>query len=543
MDPLWIALAFLLGLVSRTIGLPPLVGFLAAGFVLQHMGVESGPILERLADLGVLIMLFGIGLKLNLRSLARPEVWATTCLHMGTVVVIFTLALMGLSLVGIHPFTGLEWSTSMMLAFALSFSSTVFAVKILEEQGTSGSLYGRTSVGILIVQDIIAVLFLSLALGKVPTWWALALVIAMPLLRHVCMKIMDRTGHGELVVLLGLSLALVVGARLFEAVGLKPDLGALVIGLLVADHPKSSELSKSLLSFKDLFLVGFFLSIGLSGEPSMQTLGLGLALLPFILFKGALFHVLLTGFTLRGRTAFLSAMTLTNYSEFGLIVGALAVRNGWLDPMWLTAVAIAVALSFASAASLNASGLSLYDKLERFLCRFEGKRYHPEEQPIAAEDILISVVGMGRVGQGAYDWLQERYGDVILGLDVKPAVVADNREQGRNVLLGDVTDRAFLGRLRSQNNGQIKLTLLTLGQAANLRVIEQVRKFGYRGKLVAVARFEDQVPRLIEAGADEAFNLYVDAGAGFAEHTENELRKRDDCHWIEEYCLKDSKLP
>lgn len=541
MDPLWLTLAFILGLGARSINLPPLVGFLAAGFALQAMGVHGGGTLERLADVGIMLMLFGIGLKLKVRSLMRPEVWATTLIHMGVTVMFFAALFMWLSFTGIGPFKGLGTETSLLLAFAFSFSSTVFVVKILEEQDASGALYGRIAVGILIVQDIAAVLFLTLASGKSPSWWALALVAALPAVRWVCLRLMDRTGHGELVVLLGITLALVVGAGLFDLVGLKPDLGALVIGLLVASHPKAGEVSKSLLSFKDVFLVGFFLSIGLSGEPSFEALLIALCLLPVILLKGAFFHFLLTRFSLRSRTAFLSGMTLTNYSEFGLIVGTLAVRNGWLDPMWLIAMAIAVALSFVVAAPFNASALRFFGRFRDVLSRLEGERLHPEEQlvHIGAPDIIV--VGMGRVGQGAYDWLVERYGDVVIGADVKPTVVEDNKARGRNVFLGDATDRELLGRLRRSDDSQTRLMLSTLSHKANISVIRQARDMGYTGRLMAVARFEDEAPELLEAGADAAFNLYMDAGAGFAEHAEKELCEGRDREWVEAMIQRESR--
>ena len=107
-DVLWISLAFMLGLLSRAVGLPPLVGFLAAGFLLQAQGIASGEMLERLSDLGITLLLFTIGLKLNLRTLARPHVWAVTGLHMSVVVVCFGFAIYALALLGTPFVAGLD---------------------------------------------------------------------------------------------------------------------------------------------------------------------------------------------------------------------------------------------------------------------------------------------------------------------------------------------------------------------------------------------------------------------------------------------------
>lgn len=114
-------------------------------------------------------------------------------------------------------------------------------------------------------------------------------------------------------------------------VGLKGDVGALVVGVLISSHAKAEEMVETMLGFKDLFLLGFFLSIGLSGEPTLQTLALGVLITPFVFLKSSLFFALLTGFKLRARTALMASLNLTNYSEFGLIVAAIGVANGWID--------------------------------------------------------------------------------------------------------------------------------------------------------------------------------------------------------------------
>ena len=121
MDPISIAVAFLLGFVARQINLPPLVGFLLAGFVLQQFGVVAGETIETIADLGVTLLLFTIGLKLKIKSLLRPEVWAGASLHCLAVVVLFGVVFYGLSVVGFSIFAGMAIEEALLLSFALSF--------------------------------------------------------------------------------------------------------------------------------------------------------------------------------------------------------------------------------------------------------------------------------------------------------------------------------------------------------------------------------------------------------------------------------------
>ncbi|MFT5442941.1 MAG: glutathione-regulated potassium-efflux system ancillary protein KefC, partial [Myxococcota bacterium] len=350
-DVAWITLAFGLGFLARLISLPPLAGFLATGFVLNYFGITSGETLQKLADLGITLLLFTVGLKLNIKTLARPQVWSVTALHTSIITLLFGAAIFGLSHTAAPLFSALDLKFSLMIAFALSFSSTVFVVKMLEEKGGMKSLHGQIAMGILIMQDLAAVIFLAASTQKLPSVWAMLLVFIFPL-RPLLHRLLERTGHGELLVLYGLVLAL-GGAELFELAGVKDDLGALAMGLLISTHPRSKEMANSMLSLKDLFLVGFFLSIGMTGQLSATTLIIGLLLVPFIFIKSAVFFVLMTRFSLRARTSMLGTLNLTNYSEFGLIVAAIGVANGWIANDWLVAIAIATSISFMVATPLN----------------------------------------------------------------------------------------------------------------------------------------------------------------------------------------------
>lgn len=368
-DVAWIAMAFVLGLLSRSVGLPPLVGFLAAGFLLNATGFAGGEVLRKLSDLGITLLLFVVGLKLNLRTLGRPQVWAVAGLHMTVVVLILGTIAYVVALLGASFLSGLDLYRSLLIAFALSFSSTVFAVRALEEKAESASLHGRVAVGILIFQDLAAVVFLAFSANEWPTLWALAVLLLIPL-RPLLALILRRVGHGELLVLYGLLLAL-GGAELFDLIGLKGDLGALVLGVLIASHSKAPELAKSMLGFKDLFLLGFFLSIGLSAPLTIDAVLVGAAVASLVFLKSALFFALLTGFKLRARTSLFASFNLTSYSEFGLIVAAIGVANGWLDGRWLAVIAIALALTCIAAAGLNVVADRIYARYRSTLGRMQ----------------------------------------------------------------------------------------------------------------------------------------------------------------------------
>jgi predicted Kef-type K+ transport protein len=177
-----VSFAFGFGLALARLGLPPMVGFLVAGFAFKMAGLAKPLGLDLVADLGITLLLFSIGLKLNVRSLLKAEIWASTVAQMlATTALMFGVLLLGQKMFPV-PLMEMSWLSILVLGFALAFSSTVFAVKVLEDKGDLTAFYGRIAIGILIMQDLFAVLFLSISEGKVPSVWALS-VLALPLLR------------------------------------------------------------------------------------------------------------------------------------------------------------------------------------------------------------------------------------------------------------------------------------------------------------------------------------------------------------------------
>ncbi len=511
-----VAVAFLLGLAARAVGLPPLVGFLAAGFALGAFGFSDGPVLREVADLGVTLLLFTIGLKLKVRDLVTPVVWVTAGAHMAAIVAVAAALVLLLAWLGSGVFAEADLGVALLTGFALSFSSTVFAVKAFEERGELSSLHGRVAIGILIMQDIFAVVFIALSTGKIPSPWALLLFGLLPL-RPLLFRVIDRAGHGELLVLLGWLLPL-AGAALFEAVGVKADLGALILGILLAGHPKANELVKNLLSFKDLFLIGFFLTIGLGGGLSVDiALTAVLLVLLLVPLKVALYFLLMVGQRMRARSATMASLGLASFSEFGLIVGSVGASNGWLGNGWLSGFALALALSFILASPLNVLSRQIYERFNRPLRRWQHRKRLPGDELINPGEAQVIVFGMGRVGTGAYNFLRKNWGDVVLGVDLDPAKIRDHRTAGRNVLLGDATDPDFWAR--AERKGHLQLALLAFpDHRANLSVARLLRQHGYDVRLASVAHYPDQAESLRAAGVEAVFNFYGEAGAGFAEH-------------------------
>lgn len=514
LEALCIAFAFTLGLLARRVQLPPLIGFLAAGFLLHALGshiglpAETGPVLRHVAHLGVLLLLFTVGLKLKLEPLLQGEVIGGGLLHFAASCAVFTPTA--------HYALGLGWREAFLLACALSFSSTVLAAKVLEAKREMRAFHGRVAIGILVLQDVIALAVLSLAGDHVPSPWAL-LALGLPLVRPVLHRLLDLTGHDELLVLAGMLLALVIGGMGFELVGLSPELGALLVGALLANHPRAKELSDSLFSLKEIFLVGFFLEIGMSGLPDGRALAFALVASLVLPLKAALFFLLLTRFKLRARNAFLSALSLTCYSEFGLIV------TGAVLPEWLVPLALTVAFSFVVAAQLNRVAHPLYERYAARLVPFEQACRHPDEQPVELGDARILILGMGRTGSAAYDRLLERE-PRLLGLDSDQPKVEEHRRRGRNVLYADAEDSGLWGTLDLSGLDAVVLAMNDI--ESKVMAARLLRRRGFRGVVVAHTMFPDEAREVSTAGADHTYLTMTGAGIGLAEQAWRALETR-----------------
>jgi predicted Kef-type K+ transport protein len=515
MDFIWILVAYLFGFLVKQIGFPPLIGYLAAGFALHAYGLEADSLLETLGNLGVTLLLFTIGLKIHIKDLIRVEVWGGTLFHMGIWVAALTAIISGLSMTALPYFSDLSLGSSAIIAFALSFSSTVCVVKLLEESGEMKTRHGKLAIGILVIQDIAAVLFLVFAKGALPSIWALGLLLLI-FSKPIFHWALNRSGHGEMLPLTGFLFAF-GGYELFELVGMKGDLGALVFGVLMAQHTKAGELAKALLSFKDLFLIGFFLAIGFTALPTLDMFFIATGLCLLLLVKAILYFALLIKLKLRGRTSYLAGLSLMNFSEFGLIVMVLSVQSGWLDNNWLVIIALAVSISFVITSIAYKGAHGFYARNKEKIKNYETPSRLNRDlfcQPPNAE---ILVIGLGRVGQGAYKALHKEIGDRVCGIDADNYTIKNLTAEGLPVVLGDAEDADFWDNLKLD---KVKLVMMALPSIEDMKnITEQLNLSSYKGDIAGIARYADEQDQLSSFGVDHVFNFFSEAGTGFAEES------------------------
>lgn len=515
MEFILLLIAFIFGFACKIINMPPLIGYLLAGFVLNALGFTNNPTLTMIADLGITVMLFTIGLKLNIKDLAKAEVWLSSVGHLLIWVSLTSSVITLLVTLSLPNFTDLTFQQSALIGFAFSFSSTVCVVKILEESGENRTRHGKVAIGILVMQDVFAVLFLVAATGKLPSVYALALFLLIPA-APILRKLLEEAGHGELLPLSGLVFAL-GGYFMFDALAVKGDLGALVLGILLASSFKAAELSKSLLSFKDLFLIGFFLTIGLTALPNLEMTLIALFFMIFIPIKFMLFFAIFGGLKLRARTSFLSSLVMSNYSEFGLIVIAVAVSSGLLHANWLVIMALSVSFSFVITSLFYKNSHTHYCRFKDNLKQYQRADILTDDQYPNMHDAEVLVIGMGRVGKSAFSALSKTLGNKVWGMDADIEKIEKMKGYQRNTIVGDGENIDLWESIDISNVRLVLLALPSIDDSSN--ITGQLRNAKYSGKIAAIARYADEVEPLTSNGVDKVFNFFTDAGLGFAEES------------------------
>ena len=257
----------------------------------------------------------------------------------------------------------------------------------------------------------------------------------------------------------------------------------------------------------------FFLSIGLGGWPPALLIGVAVVLGLVSVAKPLLYFFLMTRLHTTPRSAVLASTVLSNHSEFGLIVIAVAAGLGWVAPVWSSTLSIALAISFLLAAPMSKASHGFYRKYRDQLLGHRSMQLMDTYEP--TDHVNTVILGMGRVGTGAYEALAPRLGEAVLGVETSLEKVTHHQLEQRRVICADASDPDFWVRI---NLKEVEVIMLALtNHPENIMVAELIRSMGYAGDIASVVRHEEHSEQLRSLGIS-AFNLYAQAGAGFAAH-------------------------
>ena len=517
--------AAVVGALAVRLRQPLIVAFIAVGVLAGPSVfdiVRADDEIHLLAELGIALVLFVVGLKLDVRVIRDT---GTVALTTGGVQIAFTAA----GGFGLALLLGLEVVTAAYVAMALTFSSTIIVVKLLEDRREIDDLHGRIAVGILIVQDLVVIgAIIALTAigaegeGSVAEQVALVVGKGVALLagtglvtRYVLTALLHRAARTPELLVLG-AIAWAVGlAALADALGFSTEVGAFLGGVALASTPYREAIGGRLVPLRDFLLLFFFLDLGANLD--VGSLGgqlvTALVLSAFVLLAKPLVVVAVTGrLGYTSRVGFLAGVSMSQISEFSLILAALGLGLGHLDAdgvALVTAIAL-ITISFLSYATLY--GHELYERLRGPLALFErrGGLSQGDERDPAGERIDIIVLGAGRFG-GALLGPLRGAGHRVLVVDFDPRVVEAARAEGHPALYGDAEDSELPAALPLEGVRWIVSTVRR--REVGLALLRALEHHGYTGQVLLSAHHTEDADDLRAHGAHYVLRPYEAAAA------------------------------
>ena len=520
-----ILFAWALGLVAHFTRQPLILAYLVGGFVIGPFGmgwVKSQESIATISELGLIFMLFMIGLEIDLKKIIRAGrvilFAAGGQLIGGCVLGIAFFVAIGLSLGG----GGFD---ALYLTIACALSSTVIIVKVLYEKRELDTLPGRITLGVLVLQDIFAILFLAvqpslgnlqisivlLSIGRVVALVATALFLSRFVLPKIFHQIARRP---ELIMLGALAWCFLIG-EIAERLHLSREMGSLVAGVSLSTFPYALDVTAKVTTLRDFFITLFFVALGMTiPVPTSSVIGLALIIAVFTVFSRMVTTFVPLYFLKQGlRASLLPALNLSQISEFSLVVIQVGVAAGHIK----TQTANAASFAFVILAVVSTFVMTRSDPITRMaigglrrigfrdLDHSHGESGHDEGGHGAARRIVI--LGFFRAASALLsevDRQNKSLLDQISVIDFNPNVFRTLNERGIHVVYGDISN---IDTLIHAGVGKAELIILSvpdslLKGANNEKLVRHVRSINPTAKIVSTADLLHDVDDLYAAGAD-----------------------------------------
>ncbi len=503
-----IAVAVGMSLFMRIIRQPMIIGHILTGLLVGPSFLElikSPETINVFSEFGIALLLFIVGLGLNPRIIKEVGKIA------GAIAFVKIAVTTGLGFI-ISRVLGYEVQAALLIGISLSFSSTIIILKLLADKKELSRLYGKVSIGFLLVEDIIATFALVIVAASasgggisLEDFGVLllkfgGLVSGIILLRVLLINHMNQiiAKSQDFLFLFAIGWALGIAA-LFQHYGFSLEIGALIAGVVLASLPYAQEISSRLKILRDFFIVLFFIGLGSHLELHNITAVLpNAALLALIVLIGNPIVVMtvmgLSGYT--KKTSFKTGMTGSQVSEFSLILLLLADRSNLVGKEVVSLVTIVALLTIAISTYMIIYSDTLYLFFERYLHMFERKHVKEKKERRAHYDlVLIGYQKGGHEFLKVFKQLKKKY--VIVDYD--PSVIDILEHHNEEYLYGDVTDPELLEEINLEHSRLIVSTITDL--PTNLQLAQWIEKYSPHAVFIATADSAEEAAELYEAGS------------------------------------------
>ncbi|MCO6426912.1 cation:proton antiporter [Nitrosomonas communis] len=539
-------LAFLLiitsavGVIAVHLRQPVLIAYIIVGIVVGPAGfsfVQVHDQVDLLAQIGVTVLLFLVGLKLDLQHVRHigPVALATGLGQLGfTIIFGFLLILL----------LGKDWLTALYVAIALTFSSTIIIVKLLTDKRELDSLHGRIAVGFLIVQDIavvLAMMVMSAIRGDMDAVGLSGWMIAASLIFRVSLTVLLMffvmwyvmpslvrfiARSQELLLIFAIAWGTSLAA-LGEWVGFSKEAGAFMAGFSLASTHFRDAISARLTGVRDFLLLFFFIDLGAKLDFSMlgAELWSAAALSFFVLIGNPIIVMVIMGYMgYRKRTGFLAGLTVAQISEFSIVFIAMGISLGHLEQSALGLTTLVGVVTIALSTYMILYSQRLYEYLSRWLSVFERARPYRElsmeQQRSIVNDPKIIIFGLGRHGARVLIHMCN-HGVGALGVDFDPEAIRGLRQRDMPVRYGDAEDPAFLSSLPFANVDWIVTTIPEW--SANQALLRALDEAGFKGRIIGLVRDDEHALALQQAGVTRVVNIFQEAAGHAADYLAREI--------------------
>ncbi|UYV38300.1 cation:proton antiporter [Rhodobacteraceae bacterium D3-12] len=528
-----LVMAAVIGFIGIILRQPLIVSFIVVGLIAGPSAldvVRSDEQISLLSELGIAVLLFLVGIKLDVKLIrSLGAVSLLTGLGQVAFTSIFGF-LIGLAL-------GLSAITSLYVAVALTFSSTIIIVKLLSDKREIDSLHGQIALGFLIVQDLVVVLAMivlsavgigaagdghgggsvTMVLGAGVAMVALVILFV----RYIADPLTERLAHvPELLVIFAIAMAAMFAAT-GDIVGLGMEVGGLLAGVALASTPYRETIAARLASLRDFLLLFFFIALGSTLDLSLLGTHVTGAIIfsLFVLIGNPLIVLVIMGaLGYRNRTGFLAGLTVAQISEFSLIFVAMGVSLGHVQEDVLGLVTMVGLVTIAASTYMITYSHQLYAVFERFLGVFERKGTPREPSEAGAhrnEGHKVIIFGLGRFGTAIGIRLQKR-GIKALGVDFNPLAIRRWRELGLETEFGDATDPEFVAELPLPHAEWIVATVPIhptglSHEDTRTTLIQLTRTSGFCGRIAVASHQPRDTEELLASGADLVLEPFQDA--------------------------------
>lgn len=518
---LFLVVAAFFGIIAKYFKQPVLIGYLFAGLVLAYFGLIKGE--EGLADLGkigIALLLFLVGLEMNVREL--PTL-GKVALATGIGQILFT------SLAGflIALLLGYGVLPSIYIGVALTFSSTIIIIKLLSEKGDLGSLYGKIAVGFLLVQDFVAILILMFLAGLksgdaspanflvIAVKGILLFLVVWFLSKKILPTLFSRfvSTSNEVLFVGSIAWALGISALVGGPLGFSFEIGGFLAGLALSNLPEHLNIANKTRPLRDFFLTIFFLTLG----SQLLVRDIGSIIFPaaifslFILIGNPLIVLIIMGLMrYKKRTSFLASVTVAQISEFSFILMAMGATLGHFGEGEVAMVVLVGVFTMTVSTYLILGGDKIYSKLKKYLSIFERKGSR-EEVLVNEQNTMdhVVLIGGGRTGKSLITFFRKSKIPFLV-VDYNPKIFANLAAERVSVILGDVDDVDVLDLAKI---GDAKLVISTVPNLNdNLVLLDYVKNLKSKPLVVTKASNKEEGIKLYEAGSTYVLLPEVIAG-------------------------------